>query len=505
MLSTTTHLTTDIFAMPLLWVIPLGLYLLSFVLAFADRRGPANFISTLAPIVLLLAGAFAMVSHQSGTLTLALSSVLLLFVVAVALHSRLYASRPPVAQLTLFYFVMSAGGALGGVFTALIAPLIFDWVWEHPILVLLAATLLPMPRAIDWTRLPGLDLWVARAGAAALLIFALLLSAGLLADEAFDESAGRLYLTVGIALAGTLLLPWRPAFVAVLFAAMVAQGGLLTAWDTLAGSRTRSYFGIYTVRDHDDTRLRMLSHGTTLHGQQSLDPAHARDIMTYYGPTSGAGLVFRRVPAFYGPTARIGVVGLGTGTLACYKRPGESWRFFEIDPAVLKLSRNGTFTYVELCAPDAQVAIGDARIELAKVAPGSLDLLVVDAFSSDAIPLHLLTDEAFAVYFRALSPKGLLLVHISNRYIELEPVLAAIARHRNLALAKRDDAPQGNDLLTSSSWVAMTRDPALLGTLTRASPKSPWTPLLVAAPRPWTDDHASILPYVRWHNFLGKH
>jgi hypothetical protein len=505
MLSTTTHLTTDIFAIPLLWVIPLGLYLLSFVVAFADRRFVAHAITLAAPFVMLLAGGLAMISRSEGTMSLALASVVLLFVVAVVLHSRMYDSRPPASQLTLFYFVMSAGGALGGAFTALIAPVVFDWVWEHPLLVFAAALLMPMPERLDWRRLPGLDPGMARLGAAVLLGVAAFL-AWLLYGQLYEENTKLLQfaLAVWIAGVGMFLIPWRWLFAAVLVLLMLAQGGVPTISASLEGARTRSYFGIYTVHDYPESRLRTLAHGTTLHGQQSTDPAFACAPMTYYGPGSGAAIALRQAQRIYGHNARIGVVGLGTGTLAAFYQPGEDWRFYEIDPAVLELSRNGTFTYVASCAPSAKVVLGDARLELAKARPGSIDVLLVDAFSSDAIPLHLLTDEAMGVYLDALSPRGVLLVHISNRYIELEPVLAAAARKRGLAALLRDDNPEDRVLLTPSSWVALSRDPASLKALAAGQPDAPWDRLAPPAPRAWTDDHASILPYVRWERLLGR-
>jgi len=505
MLSTTTHLTTDIFAVPLLWVIPLGLYLLSFVVAFAERRFLATAIGVAAPFILLAAGGYAMVSRSSGTLSLALASVVLLFVVAVVLHSRMYDLRPPASQLTLFYFVMSAGGALGGMFTALIAPVVFDWVWEHPLLVFAAGLLMPMPERLDWRRLPGLDPGMARiavvvlTGVGACLVWLLY---GYRSEP--GESVWQVALTVSIAALGLFLIPWRWLFVGLLAAVMLAQGGIHTVQASREGARTRSYFGIYTVHDYPEARLRTLAHGTTLHGQQSTDPAFACAPMTYYGPGSGVAIAMELAPRAFGHNARIGVVGLGTGTLAAYYQPGEAWRFYEIDPAVLTLSRNGTFTYVAKCAPRAKVVLGDARLELAKTQPGSIDVLAVDAFSSDAIPLHLLTDEAFGVYLDALSPRGILLVHISNRYIELEPVLAAAARKRKLAALVRDDNPQDQTLLTASSWVALSRDPRQLEALARARPDAPWDKLDSPAAQGWTDDHASILPYVRWNRLLGK-
>ncbi len=504
MLSTTTHLTTDIFAMPLLWVIPLGIYLLSFVFAFADRRDFAWAVSLFAPAVLLLAGGLTMISRHSGSMTLALASVGLLFTVAVTLHSRLYDLRPHASRLTLFYFMMSLGGALGGAFTALAAPALFDWVWEHPILVLAGALLLPIPGVFDWRRMEGLDRGMARFALASLLAAAAFLSWMLygVASEA-EPSAHRVYLTLMLSGVGLLLLPWRPAFVAVLVMLMLAQGGVRTIETTLAGERSRSYFGVYTILDYPAHKLRMLVHGTTLHGQQSTDPARLREPSTYYGPGSGAVLVLDQVPALFGEHARVGVVGLGTGTLACQRREGQRWTFFEIDPAVLEFSRNGTFTYLQTCAPESVVVIGDARLELAKLPPGSFDVLVVDAFTSDAIPLHLLTKEAMAVYLEALATDGLAVVHISNRYIELEPVIAAIAHEFGLAAAIRNDNPADRTSLTPSAWVVLSRDPARLKALAQARPDAPWDELGPPASRVWTDDYASILPHIRWNKLLG--
>jgi hypothetical protein len=504
MLSTTTHLTTDLFAMPLLWVIPLGIYLLSFVFAFAENRTVARIVSALAWPVLLGAGGLAMISQGSNGLVPVLISVALLFFVCVALHARLYDLRPATGQLTYFYLIMSAGGALGGLFTALIAPLVFDWVWEHPLLVLAAALLLPRGAIPDWRRLKGLEPAMQR-----LLVLTLAFVIGallwLLNDitAAFEESPLRWAYAGAIALLGLALVPWRALAPALLALTMYVQGGFLTIKDTRDGTRTRSYFGIYTVRDYPDQKLRTLAHGTTLHGEQSLDPKLSRTPLTYYGPGSGAGIAFSHARELFSPAPAIGVVGLGTGTLACFAQPGETWRFYEIDPAVLELSRNGTFTFVRDCAPRAEVVIGDARIELGKVRAGSLDLLAIDAFSSDSIPLHLLTDEAFVVYLNALSPRGILLVHISNRYIDLEPALAATVRARGLYAALRDDEPPEGSKLTGSAWIAISRDPAQLKALERHAPALPWTRLKPPAPRAWSDDHASILPFIRWYNFLG--
>ncbi|WP_404479517.1 spermidine synthase [Novosphingobium sp. BL-52-GroH] len=504
MLSTTTHLTTDIFAMPLLWVIPLGLYLLSFVVAFSDRRGGVAVVSRATPVVVLFAGSYAMLSNGSGTLWIVGGTCLLLFCVATALHGRLYDVRPGSAQLTRFYLTMSAGGALGGAFTALVAPMVFDWAWEHPLLVLAAAALIPLRPLLDWRGDDGIEPGMARIALVVLLLFTLFLG-WLLADFTADDdgSLGTIMLTVFLTGIGVMLMPWRWAFVATLVIAMVGQGGLATILASARGERTRSYFGIYTLRDHPEEKLRTLAHGTTLHGEQSLDPAHSRDALTYYGPTSGVGLALAATPAIEGPAARVGVVGLGTGSLACRAQAGQRWTFFEIDPAVLRFSTSGRFTFLSQCAPRAPVVIGDARLELAELPPASFDVLVIDAFSSDAIPMHLLTREAMQVYLRALAPRGLLMLHISNRYIDLAPVIGSNAQDAGLAALSRLDLPEDETRYTPSRWIALSRDRGVLETLARARPDSPWKVLDERAAGPWTDDHSSILSHVRWDKLAG--
>ena len=497
MLSTTTHLTTDIFAMPLLWVIPLGLYLLSFSLAFAEKRRLAGWMTAAAPVVIAAAGALAMLGSSRPSLLAVAASLTLLFVVAVALHARLYENRPSPARLTQFYLVMSAGGVLGGLFTALIAPLVFDWTWEHPILILAAAALLPLGTWSGYLARIFKSEETTRLGIIALL-FALFIGASRLFDArmmSIDWSLLEIALFVALIAAAVLLAARRWAFVAACAALLAALGAMVQAQTSLAGLRSRSYFGIYTVRDGGDG-LKQLIHGTTLHGVQRLD-AGVNEPTTYYGREAGVGLALTQAPAMFGDKARIGVVGLGVGTLACYKQPGQRWTFFEIDPAVLAYSTRGDFTFMHNCAPEAPTVIGDARLKLEGLPANSFDILVVDAFSSDAIPLHLMTKEAQAGYFRTLAPNGLLLIHISNRFIRLEPVLSALAKDGKLASAVRTDSTAGKGL-TTSTWVAMSRDPAQLAKLTA---DGKWRPLAPPAREVWRDDYASILPYLIWKNF----
>ena len=311
-----------------------------------------------------------------------------------------------------------------------------------------------------------------------------------------DWSALDVALFIALIAAAVVLAARRWAFVAASAALIGALGALAQAQTSFEGVRSRSYFGIYTVRDTPEG-MRNLVHGTTLHGVQRLQPGAETSATTYYGRTSGVGKALASAERLFGKEARIGVVGLGVGTLACYRQPGQRWTFYEIDPAVLAYSERGQFSFLSRCAPEARVVIGDARLQLEKLPADSYDILVVDAFSSDAIPLHLLTEEAQRGYFRTLAPDGLLLIHISNRFINLEPVLAALAREGNRSAALRADKPGGKGLV-ASNWVVLSRDPRQLQALTSGGG---WRPLGKPASEVWRDDYASILPYIIWENF----
>ncbi|PKP87758.1 MAG: hypothetical protein CVT78_05435 [Alphaproteobacteria bacterium HGW-Alphaproteobacteria-17] len=516
MLSTTTHLTTDIVAMPLLWVLPLGLYLLSFVIAFSTMHRLTEVFAFIAPTVLLTIGALALLSSGGGSLMVALASLAMLFVVATALHGYLYHLRPAPQHLTLFYLIMSAGGVLGGLFAALLAPLLFDWVYEHPLLTLAAAMLLPLPAILPW------DKWLKLKPSSARIVVALLVALAVYGSlRMVDGWTGRLDGAVagwGVAMLviGILVIGWRWAYVAVLALLMIGVGGWTTVQESFTGDRVRSYFGVYTVTDYPAQGQRRLAHGTTLHGLQRTDPAHRREATTYYGPKSGVGLALDKAEALAGPDAAVGIVGLGAGTLACYRRPGQQWTIFEIDPVMVDIARDpAKFTFLSDCAGDTPIVIGDARLKIAEQSAGQFDILVIDAFSSDAIPLHLLTKEAIGIYARALKPDGILLIHISNRFFALEPVLAEEARARGWAAAIRlDPGPpdSGIDDLTGSNWVALAATPDRLQQLTgalRPRREAPldgaWVPLKSRAGfQRWTDDYASTLPVLMWGSLIGK-
>jgi SAM-dependent methyltransferase len=508
-LSTTLHITTDIAAMPLLWVLPLGAYLLSFTVAFGARRSIADLIGRFAPLILLLA-CFGIFIHFSWfALVFGAVAILNLFTASVALHRRLFDSRPPAGQLTLFYLALSVGGALGGLFCALIAPLIFNWTYEH-LLLLVAAAWLMRPKS-PFERIA--DLWdgdrLARQVTFGAIVFiALLLAAagagllGVRPSHGINNPVLVVVATLAVFAIGN-----PPLFtISVAALLMIAGGWERLGVSTTPGELTRSFFGIYAVRPGDDRHSRALVHGTTTHGIQNLGPPERQRMeTTYYVPRSGVGLAMRAAPALFGPHARIGVVGLGAGTLACYARPGQDWTFFEIDPAVVRIALDPSrFTFLRLCKPDAHIRIGDARLLIERAPVASADLLVVDAFSSDSVPMHLLTREAFADYKRLLGPDGLLLIHISNRFFDLRPVVAAAAASDGWSLSLRSYRPDWAAQKRNehpSHWIALSQSPAALERLVRASGER-WVQV---RPRPgfaaWTDDHASVLPLIDLKGF----
>ncbi len=508
MLSTTSHLTTDLMAMPLIWVIPLGLYLLSFSVAFADNRILADGITKIAPVILLLTAAFALMVWGKAVVYGLVASATMLFVVAVALHSEMYRTRPAPDKLTEFYLIMSFGGMLGGLFCAIAAPLIFDWPWEHPVLILAAALLLPQIRLIA-LRDDGLFKERALLVIASLLL-ALILFMGFRDNIALDRELNtpKIILTISAFIISPFLVGSRLPYAIVVLALITANGGWYHSLLTLSDTRWRSYFGTYTINSSSDGKIRWLSHGTTLHGIQMRDTPTTP--ISYYGPNSGVGLAFARAEELYGKGATMGVVGLGTGTLACYAKPAQPWHFYEIDPLIVTIARDkGLFTYLRDCTPSAKMHVGDARLTLAEQPKGTFNMLAIDAFSSDSVPMHLLTKEAFDVYRRVLKPDGLLLVHISNRHIDLNTVVAAEARGGKWASALRHDNPPKRDQdrgIRGSYWVAFSADEGRLAQLTGLvaaketkgvyRPQE-WTRLSEPGKTTrWTDDYASVLPHL---------
>jgi hypothetical protein len=502
MLSTSLHLTTDVVAMPLLWVVPLGLYLLSFSVAFAVKRGLADVLTRLAPFSLLFAACGVFADSTRWPVTFAFASLANLFIVSVALHSAMFARRPAPEHLTRFYLAMSVGGVVGGVFCALAAPLIFDWTYEHPILIAASALLLAPPAIFAWAE----RIWAKYQPVALITIIgvALFLLISMIGQGHLGLPVSRtaaMVTSFGLIALAIISLGNRWLYTGAVIALMLCLGG----WSKIAlsaapGQMTRSFFGVYSLRD--SKTVRMLVHGTTVHGIQNRGTA-AREIMptSYYAPNSGVGLAMRAASTLFGDHARIGVVGLGSGTLACYAKPGQSWRFYEIDPVIVDLARDPRrFTFLSRCLPSGDIAVGDARVVIAAEPGNSADLLAIDAFSSDSVPMHLLTTEAFATYRTHLSPSGLLMVHISNRYLDLSPVIAAAAKNGWHARIRNYTPDKAGDKLnySASLWVAMSPDPKILERLIAYDRGLAWEAL---TPRPgfspWDDGHASILSIIK--------
>jgi hypothetical protein len=434
-LSTTLHLTTDIIAMPLIWMVPLGLYLLSFSLAFSHKSWLADWLTPYAPWLILGFAALALSTDQFEIYVTGGASLALLFVASLVLHRRLYLDRPEPAALTQFYLTLAFGGAIGGAFVTIVAPLIFDWTYEFPLLAIAAA-------------------WLLRRKHLILLFCATASLIGL----------------VGI---DPLTMSWN-------------------------GLRHRSYFGIYTIRENETGTIRTLAHGNTLHGTQHLEIDKLIDPTTYYGRQSGAGQILETADS----NARIGVLGMGVGTLACYAQPHQQWAFYEIDPLVVDIAtKQGWFTFMANCTPNAALHIGDARLTLAKQPSSSLDILVMDVFSSDTIPTHLMTREAFDIYDRVLAAQGVMLVHISNRYLDLEPVIASEAQARGWAAVLNENDPTDAEFAggeTASVWVLIARSNDQLARSLPPNTQSEWRPLTLKPNMArWTDDHSSILSLLK--------
>ena len=487
LLGVTGHITTDIAAVPLLWIIPLSLYLFSFVIVFARRPLVSHALTQrLAPfavvalvIVFWLPGAklVAFAIHIGG-----------FFVLALLCHGELMRTRPAAAQLTTFYICLSAGGALGGTTIALIAPIVFDDIYEYPLAIAAACLAAAWRSDSRFPRWP--DLWW--PGAATLVFIVL--------RRAIDPSASdvQALLSIAIVIGGALLVfaartrPWR-------FALTVGACVLVSP---IAGTvkpvlQERSFFGVFRVADDSERRLRFFWHGTTMHGVQSLAPSRRRDPLAYYDAEGPIGQLDRAYATRLA-SAEIGVVGLGIGALACYAKPAQRWNFFELDPLVIRIARDRTlFTLLADCAPEARIVAGDGRLTLRHTRAGSFDLLIIDAFSSDGVPLHLLTREAVALYGSRLARGGLLAFNISNRYLNLEPVIAAIAAAEGFAGRAqifRRQATDRLDLANASHWVILARTDAILALLDGGT----WRPLVAdGRTRPWTDAYANILSALR--------
>jgi hypothetical protein len=539
-LGVTTYVTTDLVAVPLLWVIPLSLYLLSFVLVFARRRlVPRGLAARLLPAAAVMVVLVYLSGAAQPAWFLILFHLLFLFAASLVCHGRLADERPAPARLAEFYLCLALGGALGGLFNAVVAPLAFNSVVEYPLVILLASYLRPAFRNEGGTLLglrlgakrrdEGGDVRNSEAQSGAVegggrrdvfdlllpLLIGALAAALMLVAARFDlNSVERAALTLGLPLflLNHFFAP-RPLRFALALGAVMLASALFADADGRTLHASRNFYGTHRVESDGADTLHWLRHGSTLHGKQFTDAAHACEPLSYYHRGGPLGSVFEALrarttiadvkvggrPRSSAPRS-IAIVGLGAGATAAYARAGESWTFYEIDPAVVRLARRPEFfTYLSACAAaPVEIVEGDARLRLRESPEGAYDLIALDAFSSDAVPAHLLTREALALYLSKLTPSGVLAFHVSNRSLELERVVGGLASdarlHARVYDDRRRDAESGLD---PSTWVVVARDPADLGALA-TDPR--WLPLDASTRRLvlWRDDFSDILGVFRW-------
>jgi hypothetical protein len=489
MLAVTSYISTDIAAVPLLWIVPLSLYLLTFALAFGRHSAVANTVAARALPLLVVPLALFMIAKLRAPMT-AIVLVHLAAFAAIALncHASLAKDRPEASRLTEFYFWISFGGMLGGMFNTLAAPVLFNGIVEYPLVVAVACLLFRNGDAASKRNAADVALPIAVGTlTAAILVF----------------SAAK-----GAPLAVQLALLSVPALVTFAQRRQAQRFGWCVAalmaaslaFDN-AGERvlyaTRTFFGVYRVSEDLQGRYHALAHGTTLHGLQALAADRRGEALTYFHRTGPFGQAWQALPR--AATAReVAVVGLGVGTMAVYARPQQRWTFFEIDPAIERIARTPEyFSFMDGCGDRCRVVIGDARISLARVPERSYDVLVLDAFSSDSIPIHLMTREAVALYLSRLAPDGVLVMHISNRHLTLAPIVARLAASEGLTALQQVDRPGPGrpEGKSDSHWIVMARNAADLAPL---AADSRWSALTAKPGTPlWTDDFSNILSVLR--------
>ncbi|MBA3471455.1 MAG: fused MFS/spermidine synthase [Herpetosiphonaceae bacterium] len=500
MISVTTYLSTDLAAIPLLWIIPLAIYLLTFILVFATRPPIPHWLMVRAMPIVLLPLLMVLIVRATGPLTLLLPLHLGVFaIVTMVAHGELARDRPNPRHLTEFYLWVSLGGVIGGIFNALLAPLLFNSVAEYPITLVLACLLMPqigkLPALFSQRRwdvlLPIVAGLFITVGAVLILwpgwggitpSGAIILGAATMLCFVSSRRPLRFGLTVAAVLLGN-----------VLGSALSGQS------DARILYAERSFFGISRVLADAQSGEHYLFHGSTLHGLQKRAAAARTTPLGYYYPSGPIGQIFAAAadrPAI----DDVAVIGLGAGALTCYATPAQRWTIYEIDPDVLRIARDPQlFTYLADCAGPAAVELGDARLSLQRAPAQAYDLMVFDAYSSDAIPIHLVTREALHLYLSKLSSHGLLAFHISNRHLDLEPVLENLARDAGIAaLTLADEDISEADAVAGkwpSQWVVMARTPAVLGELSLGPG---WVPLRSKpGSRIWTDDYSSIVQTLR--------
>lgn len=498
MLGVTTYLTTDIASVPLLWTLPLALYLVTFILVFSQRGARlVPFAARALPVgavtlMLLLLGEI-----KYPALVILPLHLLIFFIIALALHGRLAAMRPPASQLTEFYLCMSIGGVLGGICNTLIAPLIFHSVWEYPLALVLACIMAPAPEGGTTVRLKSLKplLWPLGLGTLTGVLAIVLPS---LLKDAYQLT---ILLVFGIPLLMAFFLSRRPLIFGLALWTILMGGFFYTDLHGQILHAERNFFGALRVTLEPHGNLRRFYHGTTIHGVQFIAPEKQYLPLAYYHPDGPMGQIMHLYHAQ--PTVhRVAIVGLGAGALAAYARPDEEWTFYEIDPAVLRIaSDTNYFTYLHQCrAGKVTYKLGDARLNLKKEPDGYFDMIICDAFSSDVPPLHLITEEAMELYRSKLAPGGIIAFNISSRLLSFRPVLGNIIHDLRMSGTSLNEGVTEEDSIRfgrySSHWAVIAEQAKTIAPL---SPKMHWVSLTPdPSQRVWTDDYSNILGIVDW-------
>jgi hypothetical protein len=494
LIAVTAHISTDVAAAPLLWVLPLSLYLLTWVLVFQSRPLlPHHLMLSLQPFAIAGVMVLLVVGGEQNLLATLGGHLLCFFIIAMACHGELARTRPAAQYLTGFYVALSFGGMVGGLFAGLIAPYTFSWIAEYPILLALAA----LCRPAETTARGGFALWVLAAVAALALIGLSFREGG--TTGLFETN--RIWLVSGVALVMTILaVLWKIGRWQV--AALVALGLILIRVYPSDDGRVetvRSFFGVHKIVVTSNGQYHVLMHGTTIHGAEKFQeddgtPVKGRpEPISYYHKDGGMGRAIAAIRERKGSPIRVAVIGLGAGTLACHSMPGEAWKYFEIDQTMVDTARDPKyFTYVSACDPNMKPVIGDARLTFAKEQDGTYDLIIVDAYSSDAIPIHLATEEAMAIYKAKLAPQGAVVMHVSNRHLELASVVVGIAEENDLkSWVFNEDSGRDADYIFTTNVVISAREEADVG---KISSDEKWA--LTEAnegQRVWTDDYSNVL------------
>ncbi len=492
LISVTAHITTDIGSAPFLWVIPLALYLLTFVIVFARRQVlPHSWVVAIEPVFIVGLVGVMVFDIRNYTLWLLAFNVVAVFVITLVCHGELARRRPPAQHLTAFYMWMSAGGVIGGIFAGLIAPNVFTWVAEYPILIVLAVLCRPGFALPTDTKMRLL--WLVAVAVVAVAAYPGLAERYVTDEKVFNWTIGAMLVIAGLVSREPL------PFAAVIAVALIV--GNLYKPDNDVRETMRSFFGVHKITETSDGQYRVFLHGTTIHGAERLRDDKGNPItgkppmITYYHANSPMGVTVKAMRARVGGPIKVAVVGLGTGTFACQAEPGDSFTFYEIDASVKKMAFDPNhFSYVTKCYPDVPVVMGDARLTLAE-AKDKYDLIVVDGFTSDAIPIHLMTQEAMAIYADRLNEHGIVLMHISNRHLELSSVVAGIANANGLVSllnnrASRDDEDDAHYIFTSTVVIS-ARQKADFGALLEDKDWSDIEP--TPGQRVWTDDYSNVI------------